>query len=155
MRCVTPSQRRTSKKARRRWARWANSSGRSRLTKGLSLQINDEAPIPAFKAGALWVVQTRLKTGAAYKYTWIADGRPIGGANNLPAFGPDSYAKSGVPQGKLTGPIEVPSKIYPDVKAETFGLRACAVGRRDTVGGADLGRRAAVHGTEAGAVAHS
>ena len=88
--------------------------------KGPSLQINDDAPIPAFKAGSLWVVQSRLKTGMAYRYTWFADGKPIGGANNLPAFGPDSYAKPGVPQGKLTGPIEVPSKIYPDVKANVW-----------------------------------
>lgn len=88
--------------------------------KGPSLQINNDAPIPAFKAGSLWVVQGRLNTGTAYKYTWLADGKPIGGANNLPAFGPDSYAKPGVPQGKLTGPIEVPSKIYPDVKANVW-----------------------------------
>jgi enterochelin esterase-like enzyme len=88
--------------------------------RGPSLQINTEAPIPAFKAGSLWVVQSRLVTGAAYKYTWIADGKPIGGANNLPAFGSDSYAKPGVPQGKLTGPIEVPSKIYPGVKANMW-----------------------------------
>jgi hypothetical protein len=88
--------------------------------KGPSLQISDEPPIPAFNAGSLWVVQSRLKTGAAYRYTWIADGKPIGGANNLPAFGPDSYAKAGVPQGKLTGPIEVPGKIYPGVKANVW-----------------------------------
>jgi len=88
--------------------------------KGPSLQINNDAPIPAFKAGSLWVVQSRLNMGAAYKYTWLADGKPIGGANNLPAFGPDSYTKPGVPQGKLTGPIEVPSKIYPDVKANVW-----------------------------------
>ena len=88
--------------------------------KGPSLQINYEPPITAFKAGALWVVQTRLNTGTAYKYTWIADGKPIGGSNNLPAFGTDSYPQRGVPEGKLTGPIEVPSKIYPDVKANVW-----------------------------------
>lgn len=88
--------------------------------KGPSLQINRDAPMPAFKAGSLWVVQSRLNTGTAYKYTWLVDGRPIGGSNNLTAFGPDSYAKPGVPQGKLTGPIEVPSKIYPDVKANVW-----------------------------------
>src|SRR5262245_60890672 len=59
--------------------------------KGPSLQINNDPPIAAFKAGSLWVVQTRLNTGAAYKYAWIVDGKPIGGGNNLPAFGPDSY----------------------------------------------------------------
>ena len=88
--------------------------------KGPSLQINNEPPIAAFKAGSLWVVQTRLNTGTAYKYTWIVDGKPFGGANNLPAFGPDSYAQTGAPQGKLTGPIEVASKIYPDVKANVW-----------------------------------
>jgi len=88
--------------------------------KGPSLRINYDAPIPAFKAGSLWVVQSRLNTGTAYKYTWIADGKPIGGSNNLPAFGPDSYAHPGVPVGRLTGPIEVPSKIYPDVKANVW-----------------------------------
>ena len=88
--------------------------------KGPSLQINNEPPIAAFKAGSLWVVATRLNTGMAYRYTWLADGKPIGGANNLPAFGPDSYANPGVPEGKLTGPIEVPSKIYPGVKANVW-----------------------------------
>jgi hypothetical protein len=88
--------------------------------KGPSLQINHEAPMPAFKAGSLWVVQSRLNTGTAYKYTWIVDAKPIGGANNLPAFGPDSYARPDVPQGKLTGPIEVPSKIYAGVKANVW-----------------------------------
>jgi len=88
--------------------------------KGPSLMINRDAPMPAFKAGSLWVVQSRLNSGTSYKYTWLLDGKPIGGSNNLPAFGPDSYAKQGVPQGKLTGPIEVPSKIYPDVKANVW-----------------------------------
>lgn len=88
--------------------------------KGPSLQINNDAPIAAFEAGSLWVVESRLNTGTAYKYTWWADGKPIGGANNLAAFGPDSYAKAGVPEGKLTGPIEVPSKIYPGVKANVW-----------------------------------
>jgi len=88
--------------------------------KGPSLQINYDPPIAAFKAGSLWVVAGRLNPGTSYKYTWLVDGKPIGGANNLAAFEPDSYPKSGVPQGKLTGPIEVPSKVYPDVKANVW-----------------------------------
>ncbi|MDE3198637.1 MAG: esterase, partial [Acidobacteriota bacterium] len=88
--------------------------------KGPALQIDNDPPIPAFQTGSLWVVQTRLTTGTSYNYTWIAEGKPIGGAKNLPAFGPDSYPHPGVPQGKLTGPIEVPSKIYPGVKANVW-----------------------------------
>jgi enterochelin esterase-like enzyme len=88
--------------------------------KGPSLQINRDAPIPAFKAGSLWVVQARLNPGTAYKYTWLVDGKAIGGSNNLPSFGRDSYPQPGVPQGKLTGPVEVPSTIYPGVKANVL-----------------------------------
>jgi enterochelin esterase family protein len=88
--------------------------------KGPALQINNEPPIPAFRAGSVWIVQTHLTTGTSYNYTWIADGKPIGGARNLPAFGSDSYPHPGVPQGKLTGPIEVPSKVYPGVKANVW-----------------------------------
>jgi enterochelin esterase family protein len=88
--------------------------------KGPSLQINDNPPIAAFEAGSLWVVLAHVATGTAYKYTWIADGKPIGGSNNLAAFGPDSEPHPGVPEGKLTGPIEVPSKIYPNVKANLW-----------------------------------
>ncbi len=88
--------------------------------KSPSLQIDDDPAIPAFQAGSLWVVQSRLKTGTAHKYLWMSDGKPIGGDYNLPAFGPDSYAQPGVPPGKLTGPIEVPSKIYPGVKANVW-----------------------------------
>lgn len=85
-----------------------------------SLQIDEDPPIPAFQAGSLWVVESRLKTGTAHKYVWIADGRRFGGDYNLPAFGPDSYAQPGVPQGKLTGPIQVPSRIYPGVTANVW-----------------------------------
>ena len=88
--------------------------------KGPSLQINNGPAIPAYQAGSVWVVESRLQTGTAYRYTWIIDGKPFGGSYNLPAFGPDSYAQPGVPQGKLTGPIEVPSQIYPDVKANVW-----------------------------------
>ncbi len=88
--------------------------------KAPSLRIDEEPPIPAFQAGSLWVVESRLKTGTAHKYVWISDGKRFGGDYNLPAFGPESYARPGVPQGKLTGPIEVPSKIYPDVKANVW-----------------------------------
>jgi enterochelin esterase family protein len=89
-------------------------------TKAPSLRINNDPLMAAYKAGGLWVVQSRLRMGTSYKYTWLVDGSVIGGANDLRVFGPDSYAKPGVPVGKLTGPIEVPSKIYPDVKANMW-----------------------------------
>lgn len=85
-----------------------------------TLQINENAPLPPVKAGGLWIYQGKLKTGTSYKYTWIVDGKPFGGANNLAAYGPDSYARAGVPEGKLTGPLELESKVYPGMKANVW-----------------------------------
>jgi len=84
------------------------------------LQINANPPLPTVKLGGLWIYQGELKTGTSYKYTWIVNGKPFGGANNLPAFGPDSYARAGVPQGKLTGPLELESKVYAGMKANVW-----------------------------------
>lgn len=84
---------------------------------------NIKATLPRAKAwqvGKLWVYQTALKTGSAYAFTWSVDGKPIGGANDLPAFTEDAYPKPGVPQGKLTGPIEVTSKVYPNMKSNVW-----------------------------------
>ena len=85
-----------------------------------SLQINENAPLPTVKTGSLWMYQGKLQTGTSYKYKWIVDGKPFGGANDLAAFGPDSYARAGVPEGKLTGPMVLESKIYPGMKANVW-----------------------------------
>lgn len=84
------------------------------------LQINNEPPVNAWKAGGLWLYQGKLKTGTAYKYVWIIDGKPFGGANDLAAFGPDSYTQPGVPQGKQYFPMALESKIYPGMKANVW-----------------------------------
>ena len=88
--------------------------------KGPQLRIDNEAPVSAWKAGGLWVYQGHLKMGTAHKYAWIIDGRPFGGNLNLRAFGPESYPQPGVPQGKLTGPMELASTIYPNMKANVW-----------------------------------
>lgn len=80
-------------------------------------RTGDAPPVTATKVGGLWVYQGKLATGTAYRYTCLVDGRAIGGTNDLAAFGPDSYAQHNGPQGKLTGPMVLESKIYPNMKA--------------------------------------
>ena len=74
----------------------------------------------AWQVGKLWVYQTSLKAGSAYSFNWIVDGKVVGGANDLPAFTEDAYPKSGVPQGKVVGPIELTSKVYPGMKSNMW-----------------------------------
>src|SRR5579862_7361715 len=83
-------------------------------------RTGDAAPVAATKVGGLWVYQGKLKTGTAYRYTWLVDGRAIGGTNDLAAFGPDSYSQPSAPQGKLSGPMVLESKIYPNMKANVW-----------------------------------
>ncbi len=83
-------------------------------------RTGDAPPVAATRVGGLWVYQRKLKTGTAYRYTWLVDGRAIGGANDLAAFGPDSYAQPGAPQGKLSGPMALESKVYPNMKANVW-----------------------------------
>jgi Putative esterase len=84
------------------------------------LKIDYAEPVAAWKAGSLWVYQGEVKTGMAHRFNWIVDGKPFGGKNDVAAYGPDSYPHPGVPEGKLTGPIVLESKIYPGLKANVW-----------------------------------
>jgi enterochelin esterase-like enzyme len=77
-------------------------------------------PAKAWLVGNLWVYETSLKTGTAYSFNWTVDGKSIGGGNDLPAFTEDAYPKAGVPQGKVVGPIELTSTVYPGMKSNMW-----------------------------------
>jgi enterochelin esterase family protein len=77
-------------------------------------------PAKAWPVGKLWVYETSLKAGSAYSFNWTVDGKSIGGGNDLPAFTEDAYPKAGVPQGKVVGPIELTSKVYPGMKSNMW-----------------------------------
>ncbi len=77
-------------------------------------------PAKAWPVGKLWVYETSLKTGSAYSFNWTVDGKSIGNGNDLPAFTEDAYPKAGVPQGKVVGPIELTSKVYPGMKSNMW-----------------------------------
>jgi enterochelin esterase-like enzyme len=84
------------------------------------LQI-DQMPLQAAtRVGNLWVYLGPLKEGTSYKFVWMIDGKPFGGANDVAAFTEESYPQPGVPQGKLTGPITIESKLYPGLKARMW-----------------------------------
>ena len=46
--------------------------------------------------------------------------KPFGGRTDVPAFGPYSYEKPGVPKGKLSEKIVHSSKIYPGMKSDLW-----------------------------------
>ena len=68
----------------------------------------------------LWVYLGPLKEGTSYHFIWIIDGKPFGGANDVASFTEESYSQPGVPQGKLSGPFTIESKLYPGMKARMW-----------------------------------
>lgn len=80
----------------------------------------DEAPYGKavrLKNSDIWIATPSGATGRSHNYYWTVEGKPVGtGPLNLPtdvsAFGPDSYEKPGVPQGKLSAEVKHTSTIY-------------------------------------------
>jgi enterochelin esterase-like enzyme len=85
-----------------------------------SFQLNQTRPEAATRLGGLWVYQGPLKQGTSYRYSWLVDGKAVGGANDVASFTEESYPQPGVPQGKLSEPITIESKLYPGLKARMW-----------------------------------
>jgi len=83
------------------------------------LIINDE-PGPRLLKGkaGFWWAATKLDTKRTHNFHYLLEGKRFGGAENVIAFGPDSYEKPGVPRGKLDGKHVHTSKIYPEMKSD-------------------------------------
>lgn len=70
------------------------------------------------KEKAPWIYSGKLETGTSHSFYYMVAGKKFGGMTDIPAFGPDSYAQPGVPQGKLSDPVVHMSKLYPGMKTE-------------------------------------
>jgi len=86
----------------------------------------DEAPGGKpirLKGTDTWIVTATGATGQSHNYYWVVDGKPLLAAPlrlpiDVPAYGPLSYEKPGVPQGKLSEKIVHTSAIYEGMKAD-------------------------------------
>ena len=78
------------------------------------LYVDDEKYADMQNAsGNLWFHVGKLATGDAYKFHYMAGNTLMGGALNIAAYTPDSYAQPDVPEGELSGKmVHVSTKIY-------------------------------------------
>ncbi|MFN3324342.1 MAG: alpha/beta hydrolase [Bryobacteraceae bacterium] len=87
-----------------------------------ALWIN-EAPAPGkmtrVKGTNLWYGTSRLRTSRTHNFHYVVAGETFGGRNDVPAFGPYSYPKPGVPRGKLSEKMVHASKsAYPGMRSD-------------------------------------
>ncbi|MBM3734353.1 MAG: esterase [Acidobacteria bacterium] len=84
-----------------------------------TLLLNDSpGPVMRKAKAGYWWTTAKLQTGRTHNYSYMVDGKPFGGATDVPAWGPYSYPKAGVPQGKLDGKHVHTSKIYEGMKSD-------------------------------------
>jgi enterochelin esterase family protein len=78
------------------------------------IYIDDRAGGPMTRAGKsnLWYHTGTLQPGTVHGFYYLVNGARTGGSTDVPAYGPDSYPKPGVPQGTLSEKIVHTSKIY-------------------------------------------
>jgi enterochelin esterase-like enzyme len=91
---------------------WAFESGAQPV-----LYVDDHSVGPMTSVGGagnehLWYSTGRLQTGAVHGFYYMVNGTRTGGSKDVPAYGPESYRQSGVPEGKLSDTIIHTSKIY-------------------------------------------
>ena len=79
-----------------------------------TIYVDNRADGPMTSAGEsnLWYYTGKLETGTVHGFYYMVNGARTGGSTDVPAYGPDSYVKGGVPQGTLSEKIVHTSKIY-------------------------------------------
>lgn len=78
------------------------------------IYVDDRTGGPMTRAGKsdLWYHTGKLQTGTVHGFHYMVNGARTGGSTDVPAYGPDSYPKPGVPQGTLSEKIIHTSGIY-------------------------------------------
>ena len=66
----------------------------------------------------LWYHTGSLQTGTVHGYYYMVNGARTGGSTDVPAYGPDSYPKPGVPKGTVSEKKTIASKLYPGSSAD-------------------------------------
>jgi enterochelin esterase-like enzyme len=85
-----------------------------------TLFVDDEAR-PGMKqitGSDIWIEIGKLTTGRSHAFHYVIEGKPFGGRFDVPAYGPDSYPKPGVPQGKISEKFVHTSKLYDGMRSD-------------------------------------
>jgi enterochelin esterase family protein len=80
-----------------------------------SMVIDDQpagGPMRRIAGGNLWFYVARLRVGTSHRFHYVINGAKFGGSVDVPAYTPDSYARPGVPQGRLSEKLVHTSKLY-------------------------------------------
>jgi enterochelin esterase-like enzyme len=60
----------------------------------------------------LWFHTAQLRVGTSHRFHYLINGAKFGGSVDVPAYTPDSYARPGVPQGRVSEKLVHTSTLY-------------------------------------------
>src|SRR5687767_5910148 len=76
--------------------------------------VVDDPPVAAamrrIRGTNLWFHTAQLRVGTSHRFHYLIDGKKFGGSYDVPAYGPLSYARPGVPQGHVSEKLVHTSK---------------------------------------------
>jgi enterochelin esterase family protein len=77
--------------------------------------VVDDQPVGAMRrisGSNLWFHTGQLRVGTSHRFYYLIDGKKFGGSFDMPAYGPLSYTRPGVPQGRISDKLVHTSKLY-------------------------------------------
>ncbi len=83
-----------------------------------TLVVDDQpvAPMRQINGTNVWIHMGKLRVGTSHRFHYLVNGAKFGGSVDVPAYTPDSYARPGVPQGKVSEKLVHVSKVYPGME---------------------------------------
>jgi enterochelin esterase family protein len=86
----------------------------------VSISIDNQPAVAmaGIQGSTLWMLLTKMRTGVTHSFQYYAAGKPLGARGDAIGYNPDSYAKPGVPRGKLGEKQTIVSRIYDGMKAD-------------------------------------
>jgi enterochelin esterase-like enzyme len=77
--------------------------------------VVDDQPVGVMRrisGSNLWFRTGQLRVGTSHRFHYLVNGRKFGGSVDVPAYGPLSYARPGVPQGRISEKRVHTSTLY-------------------------------------------
>src|SRR5580693_6998117 len=69
----------------------------------VSISIDNQPTVPmsGIQGSTFWMLLTKMRTGVTHSYQYYSAGKTLGARGDVIGYNPDSYAKPGVPHGKV------------------------------------------------------
>jgi enterochelin esterase-like enzyme len=84
----------------------------------VSLDNQPAVPMAQVEGSSLWMLLTKMRTGVTHSFQYFSAGKPLGARGDAVGYNPDSYARPGVPHGRVSEKQTIVSKLYDGMRSD-------------------------------------